>query len=114
MKKALKITGITLISLIVLLAIIPFAFEGKIYEIVQKKANENLNATVSFTDVDLSLLRNFPHLRVSIEGLKVVNKAPFDSVKLAQIENFTVLKPLSISQESNLGPQRYKLCALTN
>jgi hypothetical protein len=101
MKKVLKITAITILSLMAILAIIPFAFEGKIYEIVQKKANENLNATVSFTDVDLSLLRNFPHLRVSIEGLKVVNKAPFDSVQLAKIENFTVV----INIKSLLGDQ---------
>ena len=74
MKKALKITGITIGSLTLLLAIIPFAFEGKIYETIQKKANENLNATLSFSDVDLSLLRNFPNLRVSIEDLKVVKR----------------------------------------
>ncbi len=91
MKKALKITGITLVSLIVILAIIPFAFEGKIYETIQKKANENLNATLSFSDVDLSLLRNFPNLRVSINDLKVVNKAPFDGISMADIKSFSVV-----------------------
>lgn len=91
MKKALKITGITVVSLIVILAIIPFAFEGKIYETIQKKANENLNATLSFSDVDLSLLRNFPNLRVSINDLKVVNKAPFDGISMADIKSFSVV-----------------------
>ena len=91
MKKALKITGITIGSLVLLLAIIPFAFEGKIYETIQKKANENLNATLSFSDVDLSLLRNFPNLRVSIEDLKVVNKAPFDGVNMADIKSLSVV-----------------------
>ncbi len=91
MKKVLKITGITIGSLILLLAIIPFAFEGKIYETIQKKANENLNATLSFSDVDLSLLRNFPNLRVSIEDLKVVNKAPFDGVNMADIKSLSVV-----------------------
>ncbi len=91
MKKALKITGIVLGSLILLLAILPFAFEGKIYELVQKKANENLKATVSFSDVDLSLLRNFPNLRVTINDLKVVNHAPFENVTLANIKDFTIV-----------------------
>jgi AsmA-like C-terminal region/AsmA family len=91
MKKAFKIVAIIIASLFAILLIIPFAFESKIYELVQKKANENLNATVSFTDVDLSLIRNFPHLRVSVEGLKVINKAPFDSVQLAKIENFSIV-----------------------
>jgi hypothetical protein len=91
MKKALKITGIVLGSLILILAILPFAFEGKIYEVIQKKANENLKATVSFTDVDLSLLRNFPHLRVTVNDLKVVNHAPFENVTLANIKDFTVV-----------------------
>ncbi len=91
MKKALKITGIVLGSIILLLAILPFAFEGKIYDTIQKKANENLNATLSFSDVDLSLLRNFPNLRVSIEDLKVVNKAPFDGVTMANIKEMSVV-----------------------
>lgn len=91
MKKALKITGIVLGSLILILAIIPFAFEGKIYETIQKKANENLKATISFSDVDLSLLRNFPHLRVTVNDLKVVNHAPFENVTLANIKDFTVV-----------------------
>ncbi len=91
MKKALKITGIVLGSLILILAIVPFAFEGKIYETIQKKANENLKATISFSDVDLSLLRNFPHLRVTVNDLKVVNHAPFENVTLANIKDFTVV-----------------------
>lgn len=91
MKKALKITGISIGSIVLILAIIPFAFEGKIYETIQKKANENLNATLSFSDVDLSLLRNFPNLRVSIDDLKVVNKAPFDGVNMADIKSLSVV-----------------------
>lgn len=91
MKKILKITGITLLSLVVILAILPFAFEGKIYQAVQEQANKNLNATVRFSDVHLSLLRNFPHLRVTVDSLQVDNKAPFDGVRLADIPSFTLV-----------------------
>lgn len=85
MKKILKYTGITILVIFVLLLIAPFLFKGKIMEAVKTAANDNLNAYVEFSDVDLSLIRNFPNLRISIENFTVTNKAPFDSVQLASI-----------------------------
>lgn len=89
MKKFLKWTGISLGVLFLLLLIAPFLFKGKIEAAIKDAANENLNAKVNWSDVSLSLIRNFPNLRVSIEGLTVDNTtAPFDSVRLAQIGSF--------------------------
>jgi hypothetical protein len=89
MKKFLKWTGISLGVLFLLLLIAPFLFKGKIESAIKDAANDNLNAKVNWTDVSLSLIRNFPNLRVAIEGLTVDNTvAPFDSVRLAQIGSF--------------------------
>lgn len=85
MKRFLKITGYTLAVIFVLLLTLPFLFKGKIVEAVKKAANDNLHAVVQFEGVSLSLIRNFPNLRVSIEQFTVDNVAPFDSVRLAQI-----------------------------
>src|SRR5687768_13238264 len=85
MKKVLKYTGITLGVLFLFLLIAPFLFRGKIIDAVKKAANENLNAVVNFDDVSLSLIRNFPNLRIKIDNFTVDNIAPFDSVRLAQI-----------------------------
>lgn len=85
MKKILKYSAITLGIIFLLLLIAPFLFKGKIIDAVKQAANDNLNAKVNFEDVSLSLIRNFPNLRLSIEDFTVTNVAPFDSVKLAHI-----------------------------
>lgn len=79
-KKTLKITGITLATLLVALLLLPFAFKGKIVDAIQKAANENLNATVQFdNDVSVGLIRNFPNLSVGINHLKIIGKDSFAS-----------------------------------
>jgi hypothetical protein len=86
MKKFFKWTGITVGVIFLLLLIAPFLFKGKIEAAIKQAANDNLNAKVNWTDVSLSLIRNFPNLRIAIEGFTVDNTtAPFDSVRLAQI-----------------------------
>lgn len=92
MKKAIKWTGIVLGVLFLLLLIAPFLFKGKIESAIKQAANDNLNARINWSDVSLSLIRNFPNLRVNVEGLTVDNTvAPFDSVRLANIGSLEVV-----------------------
>jgi hypothetical protein len=92
MKKALKWTGIVFGVLFLFLLVAPFLFKGKIESAMKQAANDNLNARVNWSDVSLSLIRNFPNLRVSVEGLTVDNTAaPFDSVRLASIGSLDVV-----------------------
>lgn len=90
MKKALKIIGIIVVVIFLLLLILPFAFKGKIIELVKKEANKNLKAKVEFADVDLSLIRNFPNLAVSIQELSVVGVAPFEGDTLAAMKDLNL------------------------
>ena len=92
MKKAIKWTGIVFGVLFLFLLVAPFLFKGKIESAIKQAANDNLNARVNWSDVSLSLIRNFPNLRVSVEGLTVDNTvAPFDSVRLANIGSLDVV-----------------------
>lgn len=92
MKKTLKWTGIVFGVLFLFLLVAPFLFKGKIESAIKQAANDNLNARVNWSDVSLSLIRNFPNLRVSVEGLTVDNTvAPFDSVRLASIGSLDVV-----------------------
>lgn len=77
MKKFLKWTAIVLGVIIIGLVATPFLFKDKIRNLVIKTINENLDATVDFEDVDLSLFKNFPKASVTIHKLSVINKAPF-------------------------------------
>jgi hypothetical protein len=89
MKKALKILGVILLLLIAALVAIPFFLESKVDSIVQNYADENLNADLSFDDISLSLISSFPKAEVSVENLKIINRAPFEG------ETFVSAKALS-------------------
>lgn len=84
-KKILKWTGIVLLVLIIALAAAPFLFKDKIKGMVAKAINEQVDATVAFEDVSLSLFRSFPQADVTIERLSVINKAPFEGDTLVYI-----------------------------
>jgi len=50
MKKALKITGISFLALLLIIIALPFIFKGKIIELVKTETNNMLNAKVDFGD----------------------------------------------------------------
>ncbi|MDR6966327.1 hypothetical protein J2X31_000320 [Flavobacterium arsenatis] len=76
-KKILKGLGIFIVIALIALVSIPFLFKDKIKEMIVKAINENVDATVAFEDVDLSLLKSFPQANVTIDKLSIINKAPF-------------------------------------
>jgi hypothetical protein len=78
MKKILKITGIIIVLAIVFLAAAPFLFKGSLENIVKRTINENLNATVAWEGLDLSLLKSFPDAALTITDFSVTNNAPFE------------------------------------
>jgi hypothetical protein len=76
-KKILKIIGIILLLLVASLFAIPLFFQSKIKEKITQVINDKVDATVSFTEADLSLFANFPNATVNIQNLAIINKAPF-------------------------------------
>ena len=78
MKKFFKITGIVVLLTIVLLAAAPFLFKGSLEKIVKRTINENLNATVAWEGLDLSLIKSFPDAALTISNFSVINNAPFE------------------------------------
>jgi hypothetical protein len=83
MKKALKIIGIILGILILLLIAAPFIFKGSLEKMLKRTINENLNATVAWEDLDLSLFSSFPDASLQLKNFSVINKAPFEGDTLA-------------------------------
>jgi len=77
-----------LIGLLLATAIaIPVFFKDKILVMVKKAANDNLNATVDFKDVDISILRSFPRLSVGISGVSVIGRDDFKNDTLIAADN---------------------------
>ncbi len=92
MKKFLKITGITLLIIIILLIALPFVFQSQIKGMVKNFINQNLNANVEFSDVSLSLFRSFPQAHVEVSDLVITNFEPFkdETFVTAKNINFTM------------------------
>ncbi|MDO7137490.1 AsmA-like C-terminal region-containing protein [Algibacter lectus] len=95
MKKVLKITGFTILTVLILLIAIPFVFQGKIQGIVKQFINDNVNAQVEFSDVSLSFIRRFPEAHVGINDFVITNFEPFkgDTLVAAKSIAFTVSIP---------------------
>jgi len=89
MKKILKITGISLLSIIVLLMIAPFLFQSQIKNMIKQLINDNVNAHVEFADVSLSFLRNFPKASVKVSDLKITNFEPFKDETFVSVKNIS-------------------------
>ncbi|MDR3046921.1 MAG: AsmA family protein [Bacteroidales bacterium] len=85
-KKGLKITGFTLLGILLLLITIPIFFQKQILEITLKEANKMLDAKVSIENCRLSLIRNFPNPTVVLKKVLIENKAPFEGDTLLQAQ----------------------------
>lgn len=83
MKKTLKIIGAVLVILILILVAAPFIFKGSLEKMLKRTINENLNATVAWEDLDLTLLSSFPDASLRVNNFSVINKAPFEGDTLA-------------------------------
>ncbi len=90
MKKALKIIGISLLIIFLLLLAIPFVFQSKIKDIVKQTINNNLNAHVEFSDVNLSFIKSFPQAQVDVNDLVITNFEPFKDEKLATAKSISL------------------------
>ena len=82
MKKPLYFLIVILILLTVAIIIVPIVLKEPMTEAVKKEANRNLNATIDFKDVSISLLRSFPDLYVGVSELSIKGKDDFEGLTL--------------------------------
>ena len=83
MKKALKITGISLAVLIILLLLSPFIFKGQLEKLLKKTISENAPVDVEWSKLDLSLIRNFPKSSLTLSDFSVTTRGAFEGDTLA-------------------------------
>lgn len=88
-KKTMKIAGITLGVILLLLLILPFAFQGKLAKLVKEEGNKMLNAQFDFRTLNISLLRNFPSASVSLEDFWLKGTGPFENDTMIQAGELT-------------------------
>ena len=95
MKKALKIFGILFLLIIISAIAAPIIFKDKFADIIKEQINNNLNAQVDFSDLDISIISTFPKAGLVIENLSVINHAPFKGDTLVYAKEITLKLPLN-------------------
>lgn len=113
-KKILIGLGITLVLIVGALASIPLFFKDTIKAKIQQSINENLNAKVSFADVDLSLLKSFPKANVSIDKLVIINIAPFEGDTLVAFDELNLKMSITELWKDKKEPMSLEAISVKN
>lgn len=88
MKKVLIILLIIILVVISALIVTPLLFKDQLLQKAKEVANTSVNANVDFSDFRLNLFRDFPRLTVSLKGVSVVNREPFEGDTLVGFNEF--------------------------
>jgi AsmA protein len=78
MKKALKISGIIILVILLILITAPFLFQDKIKQEVKALANKSLKSELNFTDMNVSFFSHFPNLTLTLTDFSLKGSAPFE------------------------------------
>jgi uncharacterized protein involved in outer membrane biogenesis len=89
-KKIIRLLGVIFPLFKVLLLSIPFFFKDTIKEKTLEWVNNHLTAEVSFDNIQLSFLSNFPKAQITLNKLQVINEAPFKGDTLFVAENINL------------------------
>lgn len=122
MKKFVRLLLLLFAFLVAALLLLPYLFKDKLAQSVKQQINAQVNATVDFDDVNLSLISSFPNIALEVNGLSVVNKAPFEGDTLFFAQNVDLDMPLKTIFTSGVDPykvshfrvNRAKLKLITN
>jgi AsmA protein len=77
LKKVLKITGITIASIVLLLFVTPYLLPNTISKEVEKWVNGNIKGEVKFDSSSLSFFKHFPSLTFSLHNFSLKGAPPF-------------------------------------
>ena len=89
MKLLFKIFGVFFILILAVLIAVPFFLESNVEKIVRRTAKAQVDAKVDFSEINLSLIRNFPKASVTITDLEIINNAPFENDTLINAKQIT-------------------------
>ncbi|MBK9254357.1 MAG: hypothetical protein IPM42_02590 [Saprospiraceae bacterium] len=105
-KKIFKWVGIVLLAFLLVLILFPFVFKDKIINAVKTSLNNELQAKVEFSDIDLSVWRSFPEVNVGINNLTIRGKDTFEDVLLLSTDrvdiDFTIYSLISKSEPPSI------------
>src|SRR5690606_7508829 len=88
MKRLLQVLAFFIILLLIAAFVLPIVFKDDILNRAKQEINNQLTAEVNFSDLDISLFRNFPNFSVSLNDITVDGTEHFEGIRLADVEEF--------------------------
>lgn len=73
-----------LILLIVAILLIPVLFKGELQDLTTNEINKNINAKLTFDDVNVSLIKSFPDFSICLENYEIQGIDQFEGIPLAK------------------------------
>ncbi|TVR77497.1 MAG: AsmA family protein [Chitinophagaceae bacterium] len=88
MKKTIIIISAIFGFLLLLAILLPFLFKDRLMVMLKEEINKQVEAKVDFSDLGISIFRNFPDLTLSMRDFSVVGEKEFEGDTLAYIKSF--------------------------
>ena len=104
--RILRLFILPLLAFILVLALFPILFKGKLEEIARAELNKTTGIIISFDRLSVNAFRHFPNISATLHGLSLNTKDTFDSIASikqarAAIDLSSILsktKPLTITK----------------
>ncbi len=90
MLRILKITGITIGSLLLLLFLLPYLFPGFVSGKIRQWARHSIQAELHFSSARLSFFRHFPALTLTLYDVKLNGSPPFEKETLINADEIAL------------------------
>ncbi|WP_372753088.1 AsmA-like C-terminal region-containing protein [Mariniflexile sp.] len=88
--KALKITGIFVVSILIFITVFPMLFPEYVENKIKQLANNNLKGELSFTKANLSFFSHFPSLTLDLEDFLLKGSEPFKNDTLVSAKQISL------------------------
>ncbi len=93
--RILKITGITVGSLILLLFLLPYLFPGFVSSKIRQWARHSIRTELTFSTARLSFFKHFPSLTLTLYDVKLKGSAPYADEELIDASEISLGVDLS-------------------
>lgn len=83
--------GVALVGLLALaLVAVPWLLRDRLVEAFRAELDRQLDATVTFDDVSVGVLRHFPSVTLDVAGLAVHGEGTFEGVPLVELDSLSI------------------------
>ncbi|MDR6940797.1 AsmA family protein [Mucilaginibacter pocheonensis] len=101
--KTLKISAITIVSLLLLMFLLPYLFPETVTNKIKQWAGGSINGKLSFTSTRLSFFKRFPALTLTLNDFSLGGSAPFQNDTLVAAKEVSLAIDLSSIFKSKIN-----------